>query len=55
MNLTTTIEQELLNAAHSGRDLYQIMRRHGRTKGPYYQALARATATLEGELSNLSR
>jgi hypothetical protein len=54
MNVTGTIEGELLNAAHSGRDLDEIMRQYGRTKGPLYQALARATTTIKSELSDLS-
>ena len=54
MNVTSTIEQELLEAARSGRDLDEIMRQYGRTKGPFYKALATATATLQSEVSNLS-
>ncbi len=55
MSTTSTMEKELLRAARSGQDLNEIMRQYGRNKGPFYQALAKATAVIQRELSDLSR
>ena len=52
--LTETIAQELLAAADEPSRLEAVLRQYGRSKGPLYHALARATALLTEHLTRLS-
>lgn len=55
MTLTERIAQELLDAANQPDQLDAVVARYSRSKGPLYNALARATETLKGQLPALSQ
>lgn len=55
MTLTDRITQELLDAVDHPDQLDAVVARHSRSKGPLYNALARATNTLKGQLPALGK
>lgn len=52
--LTETITQELLDAAADPGGLDFVFQKYGQSKGPFYNALAQATAALSEQFTSLS-
>lgn len=55
MTLKGTIVVELLNSIADPGELEEVVRKYSRSKGPFYAALAEATAQLLRRLGNLQR
>lgn len=53
MSIKDTIVRELLDNADDATGLEEVFRRYGRSKGPFYLALAEATTALVSELETL--
>ena len=53
MTLKRTITEQLLNCVDDPGGLEEVFRRHSRSKGPLYSALAEATGQLQRRLEAL--